>query len=167
MKRNLKIVLLGIASLIVAVWAFCWLDVYVAHATLSYSGGIHAPGIRKPTTVTIGPVSYNPGNGHVNHRPVSELDGGGHTALDAFLHPEQEKRRLQKLACAKNRFGYVMRHGVTTPTPLKGFHGCAKYALDAAYWRNRRNEPSLKVQTDPLTVIRQSMVLHIHDSFIQ
>lgn len=44
----------------------------------------------------------------------------------------------RKARCDELHAAYTARHGVSTPRPLRGYHGCQKWAMDSGYWRARR-----------------------------
>lgn len=119
-----------------------------AHAHIGIASGI-GPSLPHPLTPHVGPVYYTPGNKVT--QGVYRQATSGPTELDEFLHGQTKTQRaVKKLNCAKLMVNYVMRHGITTPRPLKGFSGCQKWAMDNGYWQARHNTPHLP--TNPVSV---------------
>lgn len=109
-------------------------DVGIAH-------GI-GPHLSDPLTPHIGRVYYKPGHKH----KARELSASHAKAdLDRVIN---DLIGVKHLRCDKLHAQYVARHGMTTPRPLKGYHGCAKYARDENYWKVRRHE-KVSVTTPP------------------
>jgi hypothetical protein len=129
---------LGAAFAIVClffIWLAC-LAAQSANATIGIAHGI-GPHLPSPTTISVGRVYYNPGDGHMSMN-WQIADHGLAMALKATeSHPLARARRDR---CAVLHVEYVSRHGIATPDPLKGFSGCQKWAMDSAYWRHRRGE---------------------------
>lgn len=94
------------------------------------------PRLRNPLTPHVGPVYWTPGDKAT--AAASSRAENAHSELSEFLGKARHEQR--KIKCAKLHAQYMGRHGLTTPRPLKGSSGCAKYARDEAYWQTRRGE---------------------------
>lgn len=104
-----------------------------AAAKIGFAVGGFGPRLPHPGTVKVGPVYYAPGDRAT--AAASAKAENAPTELTQFLGSLHHKAR-----CAKLHAQYIGRHGLTTPRPLKGQSGCAKYARDNAYWKTRNGE---------------------------
>lgn len=116
---------LAAITLCLMVWAAIGFAIAQAHVGVAHGVG---PRLSNPATPHIGPVYYTPGDG--SHHSASAIQKA--ESLPALMH---------KLNCDYLRMRYALRHGITTPKPLRGMHGCAKAAHDQRYWKARRHEP--------------------------
>lgn len=126
--------LLGASFALICIF-FVWLACLAAQAGAA-SGIAHGigPHLGSPTTISVGRLYYRPGGG--GSQDWQTTDDAIDKALAATAHAPE---RARKLRCDQLHAEYVSRHGLTTPRPLRGFTGCEKYKLDAAYWRHRRD----------------------------
>lgn len=105
----------------------------IAEAKIGLAVGGIGPRLPHPGTVKVGPVTYTPGDAATEAAASSAENAP--TELSQFVAGLKHKSQ-----CARLHALYVSRHGATTPRPLKGESGCAKYARDNAYWQSRRGE---------------------------
>lgn len=122
-----RVALLSMAAILVLL-----LVTTSAHAHVGFATGL-GPRLSNPLTPHVGRVYWTPGE-RAAQRAMSQ-GSAELSQIDADL-----KRDVRKIKCAKLHAQYVGRHGLTTPTPLKGYSGCAKYARDEAYWQTQRGE---------------------------
>lgn len=117
--------------------------------------GPHAPKIGY--TPHIGPVGF----GHNSSQSNASAAYRDSYVLASDLRHAAESAR--KARCAQLKAEYVGRHGITTPEPLRGLHGCEKYRLDAAYWRQRREGvPAINANVAAATI--EAVKLSVHDA---
>lgn len=155
-----------LCSILIFVLTAIWLlgtGAQLAHAKVGLATGFGF-GISNPFAAHIGPVYWTPGDSTTvaGYRQAS----AGPTELEQFIATvRKDEARIKKAQCLKNFAGYFGRHGVTTPRPLKGFSGCKKYALDNAYWKQRRGQP---VVHNPVTAghMRTTAEIAVHNMFI-
>lgn len=142
-----------LAGITVIVALVLTLNMSAADAKLSLAVGPHF-GFANRFAPHIGPVYYTPGDRAT--AAASQKAESAPTELDQFL--TGIRREAKKAKCAKLHAQYVGRHGVTTPTPLKGMQGCAKYARDEAYWQTRRGE------RQTVTTPKNQIIYTAHDA---
>jgi hypothetical protein len=121
----------------------------IGHAQVGVAHGI-GPHLSNPLTPHIGRVYYKPGD-KASHKAEQELSGDD--ALHSWVSDYgKAKHASHEASCAKLHADYISRHGATTPRPLKGYHGCEKYAKDNGYWKVRHGEqPSIPNPEKQLT----------------
>lgn len=130
-KLILAIIIAGAAILAWAIFA----PIPSAAAKIGIATGL-GPHLSNPLTPHIGPVYYKPTARNSVAGDAAQAVDQAPTELEEFLGIAHRVRHAKaQAACDRHRVGYFYRHGITTPRPLKGFHGCQKYAMDAAYWR--------------------------------
>lgn len=144
--RKLAAILLILCPTTVTLWTAA----DAAHAQVGIAHGFHV-GPTAPA-LHVGRAYYRPGSGHSAQTAQDYADSVIQDTLEASLAPKHAREKLSKARCDQLRADYVGRHGMTTPRPLRGLHGCAKYASDSAYWRHRRGE-SPNVPSGPLSAI--------------
>lgn len=115
---------------------------YLTLAVLAASAGAHigvgtgiGPRLSNPLTPHIGRVYYTPGNNGPSDYQIA--DKALNEALRLADKPRHAAERLSKARCRALAVEYISRHGLTTPAPLRGYHGCKKYAMDSQYWATR------------------------------
>lgn len=113
---------------------WCAVAAAVSQAKIGIAHGV-GPHLSNPLTPHIGRVYYKPGDKATRKLSATARDDASLDRIIARLEGVK-----QHVTCAKLHAQYASRHGLATPRPLKGYHGCAKYARDEGYWKTRRGE---------------------------
>lgn len=142
MKLSTRLAITQLAYLV----ALCVLLVFTGTAIgkIGVAAGF-GPSMPHPLTPHVGRVYWKPGNRAT--RAAGEVMGP--TAIEQYAQKlNSVPKAKKKMNCDYLEVRYMLRHGVTTPRPLEGFHGCQKAAMDQRYWSNTPSVSSLTVQIE-------------------
>lgn len=145
--------ILAAVGITLGTYGYLGLEADLAHAHVGVAVG-PSFGVKSPLTAHAGPLYYHPGNAGRSDSQIASDNIDKALGIPADLRHQAAEAR--KLRCRELGMEYFWRHGFTTPTPLRGFHGCQKAAMDAAYWRHRRGE-GVDAPAGPVATISQSI----------